>query len=209
MSFGRLRHLTAVVGATCALVAAPAHADSSPEYALLAANDAFRAGDALKLARFAERLRGHVLEPYAEYWLMTLRLEDTPAREVSAFLAKHAGTVYAELLRADWLRVLGKRADWERFERELASLALDDLEIRCYTWGSRLALGDHFAAEEAMQMWLEPKELPAGCITLEAKLVAAGRLDADLAARARAVPERPDRGGQARARPPPAQTGAR
>ncbi len=178
MSFGRFRHLTAVIGAMCALLAAPAHASSAPDTALLAAHDAFRAGDALKLAKLTERLRGHVLEPYAEYWLLTLRLEDTPAAEVSAFLARHAGTVYAELLRADWLRVLGKRADWARFERELASLAVDDLEIRCYTWASRLAHGDHFAAEEAMQMWREPKDLPAGCVKLEEKLVAEGKLDA-------------------------------
>jgi len=177
MLFRQVRNLTAVIGAVGALAAMPAHAKPTADYAFLAANDAFRAGNPLKLSKHAERLRGHVLEPYTEYWLLALRLEDTPASEVSGFLARHAGTVYADLLRAEWLRVLGKRADRERFERELPPLVLDDLEIRCYAWDAHLARGDQFAAVEALQMWREPKELPAGCMMLEERLVAEGRVD--------------------------------
>ncbi len=68
-----LRHLLTIAlalavlgsGAVCA-----APKKSSPDDALLAAHDAFRAGDLFKLQKHAVQLEGHLLAPYLDYWRM-------------------------------------------------------------------------------------------------------------------------------------------
>jgi len=50
----------------CLLIAPPALADQTADF--LAARDAFRAGDAVKLGRFAQRLKNTPLEVYASYY---------------------------------------------------------------------------------------------------------------------------------------------
>lgn len=144
--------------------------------AVLGAYAAFRAGDPDKLARHASALRGHTLEPWTEYWRLRLRIEDAKPDDVQRFLAQHAGTYLADLLRSDWLRELGRRGDWLAFERALGPLAQDDLEIRCYGWSARLARADGEAAVEARAAWLEPRELPDGCVALTEKLLKIGAL---------------------------------
>ncbi len=145
--------------------------------AVLGAQAAFRVGDPDKLARHATALQGHVLEPWADYWKLRLRIEDAKSAEVQRFLARHQGTYLADLLRGDWLKELGRRGDWQAFERELGPLAQDDLEVRCYAWSARLARGDGDAAMEARAAWLEPRELPEACVTLSDKLLKSGALD--------------------------------
>lgn len=130
---------------------------------MLAAFDAYRAGDAIKFSRYAKKLDGNVLKPWLEYWRVGLRLEDAQTGEVRAFLAANADTYVAERLRGEWLKVLGKRHDWQEFDNELANYPREDLEIRCYAWLSRLAHSDGSALAEAPTMWLEPHELPKSC----------------------------------------------
>ena len=173
------------------VVAPAAFGATSADEALLKAYDAFNAGDAIALARYAPALEGGVLEPYGEYWALELRLEDAPDADVHAFLAKHAGTYLAQALRADWAKQLGKRGQWARFARALAPLAARDLELRCYDWAARLARGDAPAAAEAKSMWLEPGDLPEGCGLLADKLAARGAINAsDVWQRARMLFER-------------------
>src|SRR5919109_1131040 len=125
------------VGFMAGATAAPhtfAPSATAADDAVLGAYDAYRAGDALKFARYAKKLDGHVLAPWIDYWRIAMRLEDTPTREVHAFLEQHANTYVAEVLRGDWLKVLGKRGDWDEFERQLALYPRDDLEVHCYSW---------------------------------------------------------------------------
>jgi soluble lytic murein transglycosylase len=143
---------------------------------VLAAYDAYRAGDPIKLAKLAKRLEGHVLEPWLDYWRLSMRLEDAPQKDVREFLATHANLYVNERLRADWLRVLGKRSEWAEFDRQAVRYMRDDLEVNCYRWISRIERGDEAALGEAMAMWLEPTELPDGCQRLSMVLSARGRL---------------------------------
>jgi len=158
------------------LAAAPAFAGNSSDDALLGAFDAYRAGDPIKFAKHAQKLNHHVLEPWLEYWRLSLRLEDMPATEVRAFLTKFERTYVAELLREEWLKVLGKRGDWQEFDRQAAFYSRDDLEVRCYGWASRLQRGDESAYAEAAAMWLEPRELPEGCSKLADAMMEEGQL---------------------------------
>jgi len=160
-------------------VAAPKAKPASVDENFLKAYDAFRAGDALKLQKFSSLPAGHVLAPYLDYWRLELRLEDVADDDVRAFLDSQAGTYLADRLRADWLKALGKRADWLSFDRELPPLVQDDLEIRCYAWLSRLARNDESAYEEARAIWQEPRELPESCHTLANHLSEAGKFTID------------------------------
>jgi soluble lytic murein transglycosylase len=176
-----LRNLAAALA--CAAAAAGAHAQNakaSGDEALVGAYDAYRAGDAIRFARHAAKLEGHRLEPWLEYWRLSMRLEDAASGEVREFLATHASAYVSERLRADWLRVLGKRGDWQEFERQAKTYARDDLEVGCYRSLSRLEAGDDAALEEAVAaMWLEPAELPEGCQRLSAIVSARGRLSVE------------------------------
>jgi len=147
--------------------------------AFLKAYDAFRAGDPLKLQKFSSLPARHVLAPYPEYWRLKLQLEEMHDADVRAFLELQAGSYLADRLRADWLKELGKRGDWQSFDRELPLLAQDDLEIRCYDWLSRLTRADEGAHEEARAIWLEPRELPDGCQALANRMIDAGRVSVD------------------------------
>jgi soluble lytic murein transglycosylase len=149
----------------CAPLAARA-APSAQDAAVLAAFDAYRAGDPWKLAKLASAFKGHVLAPYYDYWRLALRLDDSASDEIQAYLAANAGSYTADRLRAEWLRVLGRKREWQRFDQELGPLVRDDLDLRCYAWSSRLARGDNEAISEAMAAWSEPRELPAGCTAL-------------------------------------------
>src|SRR5688572_15578742 len=166
MVFKHFRYLSLAL----ALGAAPVFGASTDD-SLLAAFDAYRAGDPMKLSRHAKKLDEHVLAPWVDYWRLSLRLEDAQADEVRKFLSTHGETYVGELLRIEWLKVLGKRADWSEFDRLTTHFGGDDLEIRCYAWLSRAQRGDEAALNEAQAgMWLEPRELPAGCDKLADRL---------------------------------------
>lgn len=144
--------------------------------AFVAAYDAYRVGDPISFAKHAKKIEGHALTPWLDYWRLSMRLEDVEPREVREFFATHPNHYVAERLRADWLRVLGKRAEWKEFQRQAAVYLRDDLEISCYRWMSRVEAGDESAYGDAMAMWLEPAELPEGCQRLATILSERGRL---------------------------------
>jgi soluble lytic murein transglycosylase len=166
------------IALACTLLAAGSVRGSDSD--VLAAYEAFRAGDPDRLDKYARSLEGSVLEPWAQYWQLRLRIEDAQPIEVTPYLKRHAGTWLAEQLRADWLRELGRREDWPLFERTLGPLVQDDLEIRCDAWHARIARGDPTAEAEARAVWQEQlRELPEGCQRLVDRLLADGAVEAD------------------------------
>ena len=177
MIFKRFRIISVAFSVVLfATAAAAAPSAQGTDEALLAAYDAYRAGDVMKLARHAKKLDGRLLEPWADYWRLNLTLEDASTKDVHAFFAEHGDTYVADLLRADWLRVLGRRGAWKDFDREATTYPSDDLELRCYIWSSHIARGDDSALAEAAPMWLEPRELPEGCAKLADTMWKRGRI---------------------------------
>ena len=150
---------------------------AAQDKALLAARDAFLAGDRVKLARQAEKVRGHVLEPYVGYWRLRLRLDEADPGELRAFLARNAGTVLAEQLRREWLRVLGKNGQWELFRQEHPALVNDDPDVACYALQERwLQPGRIGAARGSNRFWRMPRALPEGCAALADAMLRSGDL---------------------------------
>ena len=172
---------TALIAAFVAAAVVPAPALCAPsatrvdhgDAALLAAREAFRNGERVRLARYTEALHGHPLQPLAEYWALRLRLDNGDASGVPDYLSRHAGAYLAEKLRGEWLRVLGKAGDWEGFQRELPALVQPDAEVSCY---AAQALR---SADMVRPLWTSGQDLPQACETVVDQLVAAGGLSVE------------------------------
>lgn len=178
-----------VAGALCAVLPAPtlaAKRSTSPagqptdsqsalqrgDAAFLIARDAFRNGEAVRLGKSIEAMQGHPLQPWAEYYLLKMKLDDEAlsGADVATYLERHAGTYLADKLRGDWLRARGKQGDWEAFNRELPALVQADDDLRCYIGQNT---GDGAVARS---LFVEGKDLPAPCETLLRRLAEAGTL---------------------------------
>ncbi len=144
--------------------------------AFLIGRDAIRVGDAAKLARIAPRLKGYPLQPYLQYWQVHYRLEDKAAEDIEAFLRRNEGTLLAEQLRSDWLKVLARNGDWTRFSRERTRLVNEDDDIACFGLLARLRdTGEESVLQELNTRWLSARDLPEGCASAAQQLIGSGR----------------------------------
>ena len=150
---------------TALLLAVVAHAASQDDD-FLAAREAFRVGDAVKFERSAKSLGGYVLEPYVDYWRLKLRLENAGADEVQALLARLRDGSLADRLRADWLKVLGMKQQWELFDSEYPQLVNEDAELGCFALRSKLRTDADAALRAARALWFSGREQPDSCNAL-------------------------------------------
>ena len=154
--------------------AAPSRSQTQDEI-FLAARAAVRAGDYDKLARYDVQLQGHVLAPYVESWILRARLDDSSPEEVRAFLVRQQGSFLAEQVRKEWLKILGKRQQWDLFRTEFPQLLGDDGEVTCYALQARWQLRDESALAEVRAQWYAPRELPQGCVPLAEVIISSGQ----------------------------------
>ena len=133
--------------------------------AFLAARDAFNAGNAQKLAKYAAQLDGYLLQPWVDYWRLKLRIDDARPEEVNAFLRRQ-DTPLAQALRRDWLLALGKKERWDLFLRELPLLEGEYADVGCYALLARWRQNDASALAGVKVYWYAPRELPEGCAPL-------------------------------------------
>jgi len=163
-----------------ALFSVAAFASSnSGDNQVLAARDAYRSGNAAKLAKQLDAVRGHELAPYVEYWQLSMRLTDSDPALVRDFLAPNEGSYIAEKLRGEWLKTLGRRQQWDLFDSEYSKLPQPDQDTVCYALQSRLRLSDSSALEEARPLWFSLPDMSDACSPLMDRLVLEGRLDID------------------------------
>lgn len=160
------------------LAAAPAVADIGDDR-FLAARDAFRLGDRAKLERLAPDLKGHALEAYVDYWLLTQRLKDADPLTVQAFLARHERSYIGDRLRSDWLKLAGSRQQWSELDSEYAKLVQPDQELQCYSLQARRIHDDPSASNEAAALWLTLLEPPEPCVPVIESLIIDRRVFAD------------------------------
>ena len=147
---------------------------------IIAARDATRAGNRVELERLATELSGHELAVYVEYWRMQLDLGNgiDPAT-VRSFLKRNEGTYIAEKTRGDWLRQLGRKAQWTLFDAEYPALAQPDRELSCLAMQSRRLRGDKTMLDEAMPLWLDLLNPPDACNPVLEALILEKRIAAD------------------------------
>ena len=145
----------------------------------MAARAAFRAGDALKLERYAKTLKGYVLEPYVDYWRLRLRLDNAATEEVHAVLAQTQDGPTSNSLRSDWLKRLGAKQQWDLFDAEYPQSVGEDTELLCYSLQSRMRAGLAQVQDGARPLWLSGRELPESCHTVFNALFANRQLATD------------------------------
>ncbi|MFZ9195909.1 MAG: transglycosylase SLT domain-containing protein [Burkholderiales bacterium] len=168
--------LTTVLFGAILLQPAQAVAQSAAlDDAFLAARDAARIGDSKKLDQIAPRFQGHLLEPYVQYWRLRIRFEARDAEEIRRYINTNRDTPLSDNVRRDWLKVLGRNAQWETFNAELPALAGEDMEVTCYALQARSRV-DTLALREARPLWFVARNLPDSCNTLFDALLEAQQL---------------------------------
>jgi len=135
---------------------------------LLEMANAFQKNDRKKLTQLLPQTRGHVLEPWAAYWELRVRLGDASDTEVKEFLNRYNGSYQEDRMRNDWLLVLGQRQEWAQFEREYALYRMhDDKEVECYAdWLKASKKNFAGTAEQEAQIrktWLAQRQADDGC----------------------------------------------
>jgi len=145
------------------------------------ARDAYSTRNVSGLTEDAAKLssRQYVLAPYAEYWLMLLKLEQARDEEIQNFLAQYADFPFAERVRGEWLKKLAKQKDWVPFFEEYPIFKRDDLVVQCYAQLGKLEIGDVEAPVTGRRLWLTTTELPSNCNTLFDEMQKSGMLSKD------------------------------
>jgi soluble lytic murein transglycosylase len=134
--------------------------------AFLAAKKAYAKGDAVTLEAQLATLDDYVLAPYVRYWQIRMEIEHVDAEEVRAFLDSVGNTLVGQRMRADWVRELAKREQWEEFLIESEQLSNWSTELTCYSLQARIALGDDIAIHDARDIWFNGRSQPESCIPL-------------------------------------------
>lgn len=154
------------------------------------ARESYNAKNEIALASDVAQLdaQQYLLAPYADYWLMLLRLEKAPNEDVESFLAKYGNYPFAERMRGEWLKKLGKQQDWQIFFEQYTNYKRDDIAVQCYAlFGKSIAegVGSELSAQ-ARKLWMTTTDLPSSCNPLFDMMQKAGALTSeDLWARLR------------------------
>tara|TARA_B100000686_G_scaffold204217_1_gene211011 strand:- start:13456 stop:15405 length:1950 start_codon:yes stop_codon:yes gene_type:complete len=146
----------------------------------IAARKAFQAGDSKRLALNVSSLKGHILESYVDYYKLQLSLDkakldkriEIDIATVRSFLVRHQGSLLADKIRSEWLRILGETGQWGLFAKEYPALIREDNELSCYSLQQRLYINDSEVLNDALSLWLHGQDLPESCTRLFDSLVA-------------------------------------
>jgi soluble lytic murein transglycosylase len=155
----------------------------SGDAAVLAAREAFAAGDRNRLALAAAAIGEHPLKSYGEFWSLQLRLRSerngtavAVDQAVADFMQRHPRTYVADRVRLDWLLNLGARRDFAALLRERPAVVWgDDAQLRCYELLARYVTQERpkSLADEGRGLLAATRESSAeGCAALADELIA-------------------------------------
>jgi soluble lytic murein transglycosylase len=163
---GLMRKILALLALlACPALAATTTGASTDEALFLEAREAFQRGDIPKLNERATRIgKDYPLRPYVEYWQLRSRLSDTNAGEVDDYLSDNKGSLSADRLRADWLRLLARNREWSDFMKAYPKLTTEDPELACYAFQARLARAESGVLAQARPLWFTAQVLPEACM---------------------------------------------
>lgn len=153
---------------TCVLFVSN-HALAASDQALFQhARESYAAKNEVALAEDVNQLKlqQYLLAPYADYWLMLLRLAQVDNLEVQAFLTQYEDMPFSERLRAEWLKKLGKQQDWPLFMEQFASFKRDDQSVKCYALLGKIQYENIDVSEQVRALWLTTTDLPSNCSQL-------------------------------------------
>jgi len=129
----------------------------------IALHKAFLDDDSKRLALIAQRLNDHPLEVYANYYQLRLDLENADPQAIESFLARKEDTPIIDLLRVEWLKLLGENQQWDLFDQHFPQVINGDIELTCYSLQSRSQKNYLLALRDARLLWFDGNTLPQNC----------------------------------------------
>lgn len=142
------------------------------------ARQAYAAKNEIALSEDVSQLntQQYILAPYADYWLMLLKLDQARDEEVQNFIAQYVDMPFADRVRGEWLKKLAKQQNWDSFFAEHALFQREDAAVQCYAlYGHRL-LNDLEVTSQVKELWLTSVDLPSNCNQLFDELQKTGEL---------------------------------
>ena len=138
---------------------------------------AYKQGDHKRLTQLLPQAKGSLLEPWAAYWELALRLDQAGKPDIEAFLARYAGTYQEDRLRADWLLQLGRNRDWATFRSQWPLYRMgDDRSVQCYALWSDYLRYDADVARAIQDIWLGQREADEACADAAQVLIKARKM---------------------------------
>ena len=152
------------------------------DQAVLDMAQAFKLGERKQLAQLLPQAKGSLLEPWAAYWDMSLRLDQADKAEIESVLARYAGSYQEDRLRAEWLLQLGRNREWATFRAQLPLYRMaDDRSIQCYAlWSDYLTSGAD-VAKQLQELWLAQREPDEACADAAQELIKSRNMPAQAA----------------------------
>ncbi|MDE2417404.1 MAG: lytic transglycosylase domain-containing protein [Burkholderiales bacterium] len=133
---------------------------------------AYKQRDRKRLSALLPQLRGYVLEPWAAYWELSARLDEASSNEIQDFMERYTGSYLEDRLRAEWLLQLGRKRDWQAFNREYPKYRMnDDKSVRCYALLAEHLSGGTDVNAAVYDIWLTLKDADEGCAAAAEQLV--------------------------------------
>ena len=144
------------------------------DQAVLDMAQAFKLGERKQLTQLLPQAKGSLLEPWAAYWELSVRLDQAEKAEIESVLAHYAGSYQEDRLRAEWLLQLGRNREWATFRAQLPLYRMaDDRSIQCYAvWSDYLTSGAD-VAKQLQELWLAQREPDEACADAAQDLIKA------------------------------------
>jgi soluble lytic murein transglycosylase len=147
-------------------IIASASVAASNDMIVLKAREAYDKENVTALAKYADQLQleKHILAPYAQFWLMSLNLDNTNNEDIAAFLSQHEDYAFARLLRGHFLKKLGKQKEWVLFDQEYARYqSKDNAALECLAAEAKATLQNKDDLASLTSLWLSDKDQPNHC----------------------------------------------
>lgn len=119
----------------------------------------------------------HVLAPYAQYWLLRLKVNDTSNDEIEQFIEQHADYPFIENMRGAYLKKLGSAQNWQKFNEQHAIYQGDDAAVSCYAAEAYHLQANSGSLAFAKPLWLTARSRPNSCDRLFTQMQKAGVID--------------------------------
>lgn len=152
------------------------------DQAVLDMAQAFKLGERKQLTQLLPHAKGSLLEPWAAYWELSIRLDQADKAEIERFLARYVGTYQEDRLRAEWLVQLGRDREWATFRAQLPLYRMaDERSIQCYALWSDYLASDADVAKQLQETWLPQREPDEACADAAQELIKARKMPAQAA----------------------------
>lgn len=148
---------------------------------ILAAQKAAQRGDPQPARDALPLLKGTLLEPWVAYWAIKPTLAKATQQDFDAFAAAYPHTYVLDRLRNDWLLELGKRQDWDDFNRVYPQFIMrDDPQVQCYDLQSQFVTRHADVTAQVFKLWMDQRTGGPGCNSAATALLHSGAMSREM-----------------------------